>query len=828
MRDLWHGWWSQDRAEGGMAPAGDLWLTPEIPRFATVLPYQLHDPELDLYGLLDGTAVGAIGFALEGLPQVGVSEQLANSLQEIPTLLPPDTCLQVSLYADPDVRNQLARFCRLRSGGQEQRATGLHRQRARRRYAHLASQVGELAPRNHRLFFTATVPGSLDDRETVAAMLSLRQVLTTLLAGCSIPTKCLPPAELVQLVGSLLNPSNPGRRQFGYADGSYVREQCLLQDTEIEVGTGTITVRGDGAPHALVAMVVSKYPATMSLDGMLGLLGDPVRPNLRYRGPYLITLGMQALDQEEARMLVSLKSARAVSNANSAMAWLMPGHYRRQHQDWRTCAEVIDNGGQMVLMSHQVLVQSSLADLPEAVESARSVWRSRGFTLSRCEYLQVCGLLAALPLSLTPGSAQDLRRIGWLGRKTSHNVAHGMPVVAEWKGTHTPSLLLVGRRGQLMNLDIFEAGNNHNVLVAGASGSGKSVLLNEIATTAVSLGDKVWVLDIGRSYQHSCEYLGGEFIQFGLDNTMSLNPFSAIVDINDDMRLLKPLFAQMIAPQRGLGDYERARLEEALLSTWERRGTAATPTCVRDELARLGRSDSRISDMATMLGQFTRDGLHGRWFNEPATIDLSADFVVLELEDLKSWPELQVVVFLQLLFLISQQMYGSRDQRKLVIIDEAWDLLRGEHIAEFIEHGYRRSRKYNGAFLSASQSVADFHAHPAGRAALANSDWLMLLEQRSEELNLLVEGGKLDLHDAELALLRSLHTLPGQYSEVFIRVAGVASAVGRLNVDAHSQLLYSTTAADRQALAQLRAEGMDLAQAIDSVLAARGVVHAQA
>lgn len=809
-------------------PPADLWVDPGLPRFAAVLPQQLYEPASGLYGMPNGKTGEATGFLLEALPQVGVSEQLERTLQELPTLLPTGSCLQMTLYADPHVHHQLARFCRLRGEAQLRHSAGVHRQLARMRYDHLTGLRGEFAVCDFRLFIAVTLRGELSDKATTAQLTELRDTFISLLAGCSIPAVELQPTQLIDLLGGLLNPRHASRRGFSYVPDQYLNEQCLLNDTEIEVGTGRINVCGDGEPHALAVLTASQYPLSLRLPAMLGLLGDPVRPNLRYRGPFLITTIIQALDQEDTRMMVSLRAARAATNAKSVMAWLMPSHYRRQQQDWRTAAEVIDQGGHLVLMSHQVVVQAPPALLSSAIESARSVWRAQGFTLSRCEYLQVQGLLAALPLGLTPATAADLRKLGWLGRKTSHNAAHGMPVVAEWKGTRTPALLLVGRRGQLMNLDIFDAGGNYNAIIAGASGSGKSMLLNEIAATSHGQGAKVWVLDIGRSYQQSCEFLGGQFVQFGADNSMSLNPFSAIVDINEDMRLLTPLFAQMIAPRGGLSDYQRARLEEALLGTWERHQKDADPTAVRDELLRLGHSDPRVADMAAMLGPYAHTGVHAAWFSGPATIDFQADYVVLELEELKSRPELQVVVFLQLLFQISQQMYASHDRRKLVLIDEAWDLMRGEHIAEFIEHGYRRSRKYNGAFLSASQSVADFYTSPAGRAAMSNSDWLMLLKQKGEEISQLVEARQLDLDPAEQALVRSLHTQVGRYSEVFVRGSGMGSAVGRLCIDTYTQLLYSTRPADKQAIAAARANGHDLAAAVKEVLAQRELSHAAA
>ncbi|MBF2735046.1 MAG: type IV secretion system protein TraC [Betaproteobacteria bacterium AqS2] len=805
---------------GGAHDYGSLWEAAAPPSFADVLPYGVFSAADMLFELPDGGNATALGFALECLPQTGSSEQIERSLQELPALLGPGTSLQATLYADPGVGRQLAAYCRSRPGPAAERGAGVFRRMARERFSHVESLADELRPCDFRLFISVTQAGSLGSAAAVAAAERTRQSVETLLAGCAIPARRVDGAALVNLAAGVLNPASPSRRAAAYDPAASIARQCLLRDTTIDVGRDAVAVSGDGRPHELMALHASRYPASLRLGGMLGLLGDPLRANLRYLGPFMITLCVHVVDQESMRALVALKQARAQANASSAMARLMPGYYRRQQQDWQVCSEVMDGGGAMVLMAHQALIQAPPGAMAVAEERARSVWRARGFSLARSEYLQLQGLLAALPLTLTPGSARDLRRLGMLALRTSHNASHGMPVIAEWKGTPSPALLLVGRRGQLMQLDIFDSKGNHNLVVAGSSGSGKSVLLNEIAASALGLGAKVWIFDVGRSYLHASEQFGGQALHFGRGTRASLNPFTAVADIDEDMRLLKPLFAQMIAPQGGLGDLQRARLELALKGAWAAKGRDAAVRDVHAELVRAGESDPRVADMAAMLAPYA-SGVHARWFNRPASLDLAADMIVFELEDLSSDPELQRVVMLQLLYFVTQEMYADRERRKLVVIDEAYELMRGENVAEFIEQGYRRARKYNGAFLAATQSVSDFYLNPAGRSAIANSDWLMLLRQKEEELRQLLDHGQLALSAAERELVGSLATKPGSYAEVFVRCEGVASGVGRLAVDRYAELLYSSRSADRTALARHRARGLSLEDSIRAVLKER-------
>ena len=110
--------------------------------------------------------------------------------------------------------------------------------------------------------------------------------------------------------------------------------------------------------------------------------------------------------------------------------------------------------------------------------------------------------------------------------KTSANAVHLAPLVAEWQGTGTPVLLFGGRRGQIMQIDVYDnPAGNYNVAIAGTSGSGKSLLLNEIAAAYLGTGARVWIIDVGRSYEKACRNFGGSFIEFTEDAALSLNPF---------------------------------------------------------------------------------------------------------------------------------------------------------------------------------------------------------------------------------------------------------------------------------------------------------------
>ena len=170
--------------------------------------------------------------------------------------------------------------------------------------------------------------------------------------------------------------------------------------------------------------------------------------------------------------------------------------------------------------------------------------------------------------------------------KTATNAVHLAPLLAEWKGTPNPVLLFGGRRGQLMTLDLFDNDQgNYNAAVIGTSGSGKSVLLNEIAWSYRAIGAKVWMLDLGRSFEKLCRVCDGQMIEFRASATINVNPFSAVTDIHDDMAMLQPVVAKMASPLQALEPFAYKAIASAILIAWETHGPAMTVTHIRDVLA---------------------------------------------------------------------------------------------------------------------------------------------------------------------------------------------------------------------------------------------------
>jgi conjugal transfer ATP-binding protein TraC len=404
----------------------------------------------------------------------------------------------------------------------------------------------------------------------------------------------------------------------------------------------------------------------------------------------------------------------------------------------------------------------------------------------------------------------------------SSESANLLPIQGEWQGTQTPGMILGGRRGQLMSWYPFDnTAGNYNVVVVGRSGSGKSVFMQELMTTTLGLGGKVFVLDVGRSFEKTCFLLEGQFIEFKAKTPLCLNPFSTIPthdpDVAQDaLAMLKSILILMASPSQKMSDLEVALLEQAMLHSWQAFQNACTITHIADYL--LQHADQKAKDLGTMLFPYTTEGIYGRFFNGPSTVNLDNNLVVLELEELKERKDLQAVVVQMMIINITNRMFlGDRKTPFQIFFDEAWDLLRGAQSGLFIETLARRLRKYYGSLVVGTQSINDLFASPAAQAAFDNSDWMCLLSQKPESIEQLKKLGRISLTPLMEAQLKSVKTKQGEYAEVMI-YGTQGYAIGRLLLDPYSQLLYSTKAKDYAAVKHFIEQGLSVSEALERLL----------
>ena len=838
-------------AEADRLPRHLLQEISRMPRLSGILPYLAWQEDTRLFALDQGgfgeREEHAIGFCIETLPQTGANDEMEKVLASLFVSCPPGTGIQVSLYGSPHILPTLKKQANLLPASAidsddesiQRRHGNIFRLLARRRIDHYLKGTGEsifghqtYLLRDFRSVISVTLPLDPELPADVDEALRIRESIHATLKSAHLPGHDWGPDELLNFVGDFFDHSRlfsgGAVAPIDWNADQPLRKQISNLEIASRVGDGDIRFRKAGGDESVLQLFsVRQYPRYFRLSGMNYLIGDPYQLALAMPCPFIITMGAVALDYESARTRAQMKAARATQSAGSYLAHFQPDLQERK-RDWDMVLKAFDSGRTVVGMYHQVCLVSRVGEASRCEHSVRAVWRARGFDLTKDFYLQHQALTATMPMTLTPALQNDLRQFGRINTKTADNAVMTSPLIAEWKGTQTPVMTLFGRRGQIIGFDLFDnTGGNFNFAVAALSGSGKSVFVNEMTYRYLGAGAKVWIIDVGRSYKNLCELLDGEFIEFSDErqNTICLNPFSMIIDINADMEMVLPLLAQMASPREPLDNYSYTALGSAIKRVWDAKGRSATITDIY-ELLQTGRLSSEgeyerdLSRLATALEPYTRHGVYASYFEGDANIQFDKDFVVLELEELKSKKDLQSVVMQLIMYRITQEMYRDRSRRKLVIIDESWDLMGSGSSGSFIEAGYRRARKYGGAFGTITQSVDDYYKNEATKAAINNADWLFLLRQKAENIERLGKEGKLSLDEWLKRQLGSVSTEHGNFSEIYIH-SPMGSGLGRLLLDPFSMLVYSTRAEDYEAIKRLRDQGLSVADAIEQLVTQR-------
>ncbi|ENO99020.1 hypothetical protein C667_00130 [Thauera phenylacetica B4P] len=829
-----------------------LGVSPDTPaeQFASWLPYMGYLDAECIFANRDG-----MGFMLELMPQSGADDRMTEVLVSLYTNCPAGTGVQFHLFASPHVRSQLRRYANLRVEDEDQfekaqhwgrpaRNENLFRALARQRVGHLLEGAQKSLTagfhytiRDFRLMLSVAFPadpGNLNKREE---LLALRDSMASTLRSASLPNRVCDASDLINWCAIFTNPdrmSGTDAPDLNYDDGRELRDQIVDFDTIQDPHPSGLTFWKEASPDVLEARFYSikSFPERFALWQMGSLIGDLMQPALQYSAPFLLTLGVQILDPNVTKSVVTANHVRATQNAKSKMADVMPD-VRKKLDDWTAAADAIDTGGNLVSLYHQLAIFSTPEKAAAAHEAASAIWRSRGFQLNADAYMHRQALLASLPMTLTERFHKDLVKMRRVTRKTMSNAIHMAPLIAEWRGTRTPALVFGGRRGQLMTLDLFDNDlGNYNFAIIGAPGSGKSVLMNEMAWSYRAIGAKVWMLDLGRSFEKLCRKARGTYIEFRPDVDLCLNPFSIVQDINEDIDMLVPGISKMCSMQHALEEVQYKAISAMVLKLWREYGQDLTITGLRDafrtgSLEELGAvNDQRIKDLAIMLNPYAKGGQYERFFEGRANVDFSNDFIVIENEELKRRPDLHAVVNILLLHQITGEMYLTRNRRKVLFIDELkqqlGDIGADDPVkAAVVEEAARRARKYGGALGTATQSADDYYGSAQMEAAFNCSDWVFLLRQKPESIEMLDRKGRLTMDEPKKRLLNSLRTEAGAFSELYIS-SPVGEGVARNILDPATHLLFSNKLEDNAPIDELRARGYSIDEAIAELLRQRG------
>lgn len=852
---------------------------PMIDRFSECLSTLAYEPQGRFFWLNDGakTPVTGMGCVFEVSPVLFADQATVNALERMLTLAWPEkTTIAVSLFASTRIETVLSDYLDARKEDAMKIAQeGAHVLRTMaegraRLFAERARAFSddETGVRHFRVWVSATcrvgeiealgrmramraMPSNPESAEQAKEAFSLQlptpegphalsekflnavRALRTTLVQFGIYRFSWDSDVVTRTMRELLNPqalSLASRKRFGAFDApnsfDVLRDGFVFHDTMIDIAkSSVIYASSDGAAVEAVSLGVTGYPARTHLNRMREAMGALTNDGAVLRYPFLLTAVIEPTDLMRDKSMMAVRHARVRQLAGSEIGQFLTDLASRD-RDLALAVSACEEAKGLARVAHAVTVWAKKGEGVAAAQSVQNVLGRIGMDAHVDVGLQMMGLLTALPMEASAGLMADVRLARRSFTLTRTAAAHFLPLFAEYQGTGpradqmrpTPLLLLASRRGELFGVDPFANPNgNYNAVVAGTSGSGKSVLAQETVLSMLATGARVWVFDIGKSYQNCVGLTGGQWIDFARDeNTphkrseLCLNPLDMLDDPTEMLDELAQIVITMANGDAPMEMTQAELLKVAIANVVSRaRAEGRTPTITDLTLDLMNSGDAGLKDTAVRLMPYAAGGRFAHWFEGAASVDFNASLVVLEMEALSNKPVLQNVVLLILIMRIVQVIRTTpRHVRKMIVIDEAWRLLTG-NAGRFIEWACRTLRKYGAGIMCISQSMEDFNRTPTARAVRQNADSVFLLRQKAEGIAAYTDDPAL------VRVLSGLTTRAESFSEVYVRVGDAPGVVGRLMLDPFSMTAYSTRADVFDAVRKGLREGLTIVQAIE-------------
>ena len=310
---------------------------------------------------------------------------------------------------------------------------------------------------------------------------------------------------------------------------------------------------------------------------------------------------------------------------------------------------------------------------------------------------------------------------------------------------------------------------NANMVVFAKSGAGKSFTVKLEALRSMMTGSDIVIIDPENEYQKLSDAVGGSYIRLSLSSDTRINPFDLpqVIDTDEaddalraNLVTLHGLMRQMLGSVQangqigaGLTPAEEADIDQALIDTYARVGITSDPLThnslpptisdLYDTLLHMGGTGPSL---AQRLRKFT-SGTFAGIFSQQSNVDINNNMVVFNIRDLED--DLRPVA----MYIVLNHIWNitrTDQKRRMLIVDEAWQLMKYDDSANFLFSLAKRARKYQLGLTTITQDVEDFVGSKMGRAIVANSSMQLLLKQSASAVDVLANVFKLTEEEQKL------------------------------------------------------------------------------
>ncbi|MEK6554730.1 MAG: TraC family protein [Bdellovibrionota bacterium] len=584
------------------------------------------------------------------------------------------------------------------------------------------------------------------------------------------------------------------------------REQLIFGD--LVLGFEQFTL--DGFYHRVITL------KTLPEVTYAGMMASFLRLPFHYDLVLSLDVPLQA--NEMAKLQQKRKMAHSMAATSGGKASDLESETKLSSTE-ELIRELLNTGQRIYAVQMSVILKA-----PATLEGAKSLNRNVREVLARFRALQGAeGLEESVGswkvlksnLPAAPLSMERARKM------KTNNLVDFLPVYGPREGDRDPVVIFRNRLNGLVSYNGFDPGlGNYNILCTGSSGSGKSFLNNAILMQELARGLRVFIIDIGGSYRKLTEALGGQYLEVNLSDQYRINPFDLPnpkdEPSNQKIKSLLACIESMVSEDEKakLPKLDRALLERAIIELYKsRRSKGEVPTL--GDLARYlsGFEEDSMKAISKMLYLWTGERPYGRMLDGQGSLRTDADICTFDLKGLSNYPDLQSVMLLILTDFILTQISNEKEKKSRIIVDEAWELLKSNAAANFMEFSVRALRKMGrgSGITFITQGVEEIIASPIGSAILNNTATKFVMLQRGDSQILC---DTLKLNRQELDLIQSLGQRKGEYSEGFM-IAGDHRQVVRIYPSPFEYWLSTSDAQDNAYLDGLQKSGLDLVRAIE-------------
>jgi len=795
-------------------------------RLSKFLPYHLYDSTNKIY-LNNDNSFGCI---FECAPRIKMGTSTANSIEEILNKLPDNTFIQFTLVGSKNIKQMVENW------------RNEHKIRAKTDKKHgrlLETVVDNMANfyyskteenpsksmttklKNFVLFIS--IKSSQED-----TLIKYMDILKNILAANHFAPRIATPREIKPIIWELFNGSHNLKEIPEYDEYSYLNTQLIspsskiiVKDTHLECDNKTY-----------ISLTPQLFPKYAHISDFGEKIGDCVSKTLntnQFRDTFIITTSITRLHKKKTKevarnhsLILSQKWSEAIFR-----------NFAATKSESVSILDRIDNRKEkLYAMDFNVLVRGDdFEDASANAQTVMSYWNKGGeikaINLDEAMGIHHLNFMASLPMGIN--KEYMFKTTVKYRSMFPDQISQFMPLEADYRGNH-PNLMFFSRRAQISGFDLFISNINFNAYLVATSGAGKSVLLNILAFNSYARGDRIFILDYDNSFLRLCERIEGQYISLDPQKPISFNPFS---DIENETQFVEDIaylsdFIYMLGSSKNevkaLEDEKliKTKLQDVMKSIFKKIGNKMEITHIRDIMRKT--EDKRFIDFANQLGVFCKGGIYSAFFEGKNQFNIKKEFIAVEFKGIENHPDVRDPIVMILIYHINQLMYMPKDRASKIqiILDEAHRFLgKNPRMDDFIEQAYRRARKYNASIILATQGFDDIYnansggLSKAGSVIINNSSWKWFMKQTETSINLLINSKVFDFNNHDKAVLKSIVTVKGEYSELFMITPEEYKLPYRLLMDKFFYYLTTTDPKDKAKINSLIKSGMTLAKAIE-------------